>query len=258
MSRPVRPGRLPRRAVTAVALAMCISVAAGGCADDLDPPGASRPTSAPTTAPPATIGVIAPSPTTTTVPPTTATTEAPGIEIAIRFERRTTDAATEGFEAQAQAILTDPRGWQQAGFRFEFRDDAQFTVLLAEPAEVDAECLPYDVGGQYSCQIGPVVALNADRWRSATSTWPAPIEEYRAMLVNHEVGHLLGAHHPTSRCPVAGELAPVMAQQSKGLEGCAPNPWPLPWEISCAARHEEPIAPPYEPTASPICGPESV
>jgi hypothetical protein len=46
-----------------------------------------------------------------------------------------------------------------------------------------------------------------------------------------------------------------MAQQSTELDGCLPNPWPLPWEIACAARHEEPLAPPYEPEPTPLCGP---
>ncbi len=37
-----------------------------------------------------------------------------------------------------------------------------------------------------------------------------------------------------------------MAQQSTELNGCLPNPWPLPEELEAAARHDEPLAPPYE------------
>ncbi|HEX5017257.1 MAG TPA: DUF3152 domain-containing protein, partial [Actinomycetes bacterium] len=58
------------------------------------------------------------------------------------------------------------------------------------------------------------------------------LRQYRAMVVNHETGHWFGLGHAS--CGGSGKLAPVMMQQSKGLEGCRPNPWPLPGEIARA------------------------
>ncbi|MEY2467446.1 MAG: hypothetical protein QOF21_144, partial [Actinomycetota bacterium] len=136
------------------------------------------------------------------------------------------------------------RGWSQARFRFVSDDNAAYLIVLAEGDEVDRLCLPYETYGRYSCQNGPVVALNADRWRTADPKWTGDLPTYRQMLVNHEVGHLLGQRHPRPQCPQRGELAPVMNQQSTELNGCLPNPWPLAWEIELAARHDRPLAPP--------------
>lgn len=184
----------------------------------------------------------------TTAPPTVT-------EIAVRLERAVDDDATAAFAEVVMSTLTDPRGWSRAGFAFTFSDDAPYTIVLAEGPDVDARCLPYDTSSRFSCQLGPVVALNADRWRMATPEWTGDLDGYRRMLVNHEVGHLLGQHHPVAGCTTPGEPAAIMVQQSTELDGCLANPWPLDWEIECAASGIEPLAPPYEPDASPLCGP---
>ena len=163
------------------------------------------------------------------------------------ISRRVDDPRTANFEEIVETTLSDPRGWRRAGFRLIRKPEARFRVVLAEGKTVDKLCLPYETHSTYSCQNGPVVALNADRWRRATPKWTGTIAGYRIMLVNHEVGHLLGQHHPKIQCPHPGRPAPVMAQQSTELNGCLPNPWPLPHEIRRAARHDLPLAPPFEP-----------
>jgi hypothetical protein len=171
------------------------------------------------------------------------------LEVRYRVEVRSPDPALAGADAVVQAALEDPRGWVRAGFRL-IRDDApatQFSVVLAEPDEVDRLCAPYRTSGRWSCQNGPVVALNADRWRGASEKWTGDLETYRQMLVNHEVGHLLGMRHPPEpQCPVPGRPARVMSQQSSELNGCLPNPWPLEQEVERAARHDQPLAPPFD------------
>lgn len=189
-----------------------------------------------------------PAPTLTPLPPTpTPTRTHEGTPVPIRVESRVADHPTDQFRATAAAILDDSRGWQRAGFVFVLDDeDAPYRLVLAEGDEVDELCWPLDTGAEYSCQNGPVVALNADRWRTATSSWTGTLEEYRTMLVNHEVGHLLHLHHPLPQCPGPGLPAPVMMQQSSEVGECVANPWPLQWEVELAAQQAEPLAPPAE------------
>lgn len=217
-----------RRAATVAAAAVLL---AGGCGRDASP-------------------VASPVPSTTSPAPVAPATTRPAprvVEVRYRIDVRAAGAAARTFASVVDATLADTRGWSRAGFRLVRDANAPYLVVLAEAAEVDRLCRPYDTYGRYSCQNGPVVAINADRWRGATPEWTGDLATYRRMLVNHEVGHLLGMHHPPRpQCPGRGRPAPVMAQQSTELNGCLPNPWPLPEEIARAARHDLPLAPPYE------------
>jgi Protein of unknown function (DUF3152) len=161
-------------------------------------------------------------------------------------EVRTADPALADCALAVDRILTDPRGWVRAGFAFALDPKAPYRIIIAEGDEVDRLCYPYQTRRTYSCQNGPVVAINADRWRCATPEWTGDLDNYRIMLINHEVGHLLHLHHPDPQCPGAGFPAPVMAQQSTSLGECLPNPWPLQWEIDLAAERREPLAPGYD------------
>jgi hypothetical protein len=170
---------------------------------------------------------------------------APVLVVPYRVEVRTPDPALAGAAAEIAAILEDPRGWQQAAIDFREDPAAPYTVVLVEGADAQALCLPYDVGGRFSCQNGPLVVLNAIRWREGVPHWPGDLASYRAMLVTHEVGHLIGMHH--IRCGGPGQVAPVMEQQSGSLRGCTANPWPTPIELRLAATHQFLLAPPPSP-----------
>jgi len=211
---------------------------------------AATPTSAPLPAPPpaAAPSVVTAPPTAPSAAPPAARAGAPAaapevIEIAYRVERRVDDEATAGFEAFVEQTLSDARGWVRAGFSLVRSEAGPYLIVLAEGPEVDRLCLPHDTYGTYSCQRRETVALNADRWRTGTPQWTGDLATYRRMLVNHEVGHLLGQPHPRPQCPRPGRPAPLMAQQSTELDGCLPNPWPLDHEVAAAARHDRPLAP---------------
>ncbi|MBB5855151.1 DUF3152 domain-containing protein [Amycolatopsis umgeniensis] len=69
-----------------------------------------------------------------------------------------------------------------------------FTLYLATPKTHDVLCGRPD--GYTSCRNGNSVVLRLGRGQET--------------------------------CPVPGALAPVMRQQTLGLHGCEPNPWPYP------------------------------
>ena len=125
-------------------------------------------------------------------------------------------------------VLTDPRGWTATGAHALARDDADsdIRVLLATPETTDALCAPLDTRGRLSCRNGALVVLNAWRWLNGAPAYPDNLRDYRNYLISHEVGHALGNAHVD--CPGPGRQAPVMMQQTKGLSGCAANPWPAP------------------------------
>ena len=130
--------------------------------------------------------------------------------------------------AAVETVLGDPRSWIHEGNRGWQRVDTapDLRIIVASPDLTDQLCQPLQTGGIYSCRVGDQVVLNVWRWRTGTPEYAADLDEYRRYLVNHEVGHWLGRGHVS--CPGPGEPAPVMMQQTKGLDGCQLNGWPYP------------------------------
>lgn len=137
-----------------------------------------------------------------------------------------------GFARDAGRILGDARGWTLGGsVAFEeVRRGGDFALILASPdavARASGVC-----SSLYSCRVGDQVLINDSNWRQGTPSWRGDggdLATYRPMVINHEVGHRLGFGH--RNCGSRGQAAPVMQQQSKGLQGCRVNGWPTPVEL---------------------------
>lgn len=151
----------------------------------------------------------------------------------------TIDVDLDAFVEPVEATLAGARGWTAGGqTRFQRVPEGspfEFTIYLATSQttvemcaagglQVVAPALPE---GGVSCYQGGQVVINLHRWRLSVPHYVAdevPLEQYRQMVINHEVGHALGLGHEA--CPGQGELAPVMQQQTITLNGCRAYAWP--------------------------------
>ncbi len=137
-----------------------------------------------------------------------------------------------GLESKLKAVYADERGWNLGGRVSYVQVDSgcSFTVWLTAADQMPTFGSICD--SQWSCEVSPNVVINFDRWRFASTAWNnggGSLEDYRAMVINHETGHWLGFGH--RNCPGAGQAAPVMQQQSIDLQGCTFNPWPTSGEL---------------------------
>jgi hypothetical protein len=138
------------------------------------------------------------------------------------------------FATAVEATLGDPRSWgsggrlsvQRVGAAEAAAGQYDFKVSLISPGSMETYCPGVGTGGYTSCRYGERAVINLARWATAVPHYDGDIETYRHYVVNHEVGHALGNGHVD--CPGPGQVAPVMLQQTLGLQGCVKNAWPFP------------------------------
>lgn len=141
------------------------------------------------------------------------------------------------FAATVDQVLGEPRSWT-AGRTLRLQrvpagTGAEFTIYLATPGTAQRMCAAGGVdtrinGVSYvSCRTSGHVIVNLARWRESVPDFvnaKVPLDVYRQYVINHETGHELGHGHEL--CPGPGRPAPVMQQQTLGLQGCVAYPWP--------------------------------
>jgi hypothetical protein len=134
------------------------------------------------------------------------------------------------FADEVDRTLGDPRSWI-AGRQFRLQRvpaaaASEFTIYLSSAKLSQKMCSAggLKTGSFSSCRLPGQVIINDARWQDAVPDYGAPLGTYRAYAINHEVGHQLGYGHEA--CPGKGKPAPVMMQQTYGLDGCIANAWP--------------------------------
>ncbi|MET9913257.1 DUF3152 domain-containing protein [Streptomyces sp. NPDC006476] len=139
------------------------------------------------------------------------------------------DVSPRAAAEEVERVLADRRGWTADGhsaFQRVSGGTADFAVKIATPGTVDKICGAYGLQteGEVNCRVSNDVMVNLKRWLLATPVYAKDVTAYRALIINHEVGHFLGHGH--AGCPGPGKPAPAMMQQIKGMHGCVPNVWP--------------------------------
>lgn len=158
----------------------------------------------------------------------------------VRIRITASDARRESlpeFRDTIKRTLCDPKSWVATGeMRIKFVRYGDLRIGLWTASETEERCMELiglSVDHKYSCADSAQreVVINGRAWDNAGPGWPedAGLLRYRRMLINHETGHALAQRHRD--CPRDGAKAPVMMQQSKGMNlngfTCEPNPWPL-------------------------------
>ncbi len=151
----------------------------------------------------------------------------------------------EQFAAAAAENYADPRGWSFGGSVAFVRvpSGGNFTLWLSAAPRT------FRRSGRRATRATPArrAATSSSTRRGGSPAHPHGTRpahrstDYRHMVLNHETGHWIGFGHQL--CGGPGQLAPVMQQQSISLQGCLPNPWPLPSELAAAggpARGRDP------------------
>ena len=127
----------------------------------------------------------------------------------------------EEFAELLQIYLADPEGWEAHGYTFELvKNRPDVTIRLSSPATITKTCgLPDNL----SCAElgGRNMYLNAMRWVHGSSKSGQDLTGYRQYVVSHEMGHILGHDHV--KCPGPGQPAPIMMQQTIGIDECTAN-----------------------------------
>lgn len=136
------------------------------------------------------------------------------------------------FLQEVDGILQDPRGWDVQFTRVPLRElltkpkkDA-FIIRLTPSKDLYALYPDFQAQQLSVADMGErTIDINHCRWtEECPNNSQLTLPEYRRYVVLHEVGHMLGKQHPDTLPDQ--EAAPVMMQQTLGIQHYKANPWP--------------------------------
>jgi hypothetical protein len=130
-------------------------------------------------------------------------------------------------------VIHDRRGWKKLGYKFnyiEYEDYLEnnikldFIIMFKTNYEINNIC-HFD-GQSCADTLKNEIYINIENWKKGSSKSKLSLDDYRNMVITHEIGHILGRDHvkPGKK----NTKISVMAQQTLlGIGDCKPNCWPL-------------------------------
>lgn len=147
--------------------------------------------------------------------PTTPTWTAPVVLVDPGVATVDQDAA----QAVVAELAADPRGWRT--------NLDHLVIRIVKPGTGPTDGLGGMIGWAYEDKGYALVT--ADAWTTVGPEFAAlggTLDDQRAHIVNHEIGHLLG-HADHEECSGTGP-APIMRSWSYKVGACSLNVWPNP------------------------------
>jgi hypothetical protein len=157
------------------------------------------------------------------------------------------DQGNSLFIISALTILNSPTGWGQLYRWVETFDQptADYQIELISNADIISK-FGEKFDGLSAASIGTTKTqntayINISRWAHGSAESRLTLRQYRKYVINHEVGHLLGLHHPDlSANNTNSNKCPNMAVQTDGMcdKSYRENVEPLPYEIELVKKFQ--------------------
>jgi hypothetical protein len=133
------------------------------------------------------------------------------------------------FVALAAPLVVHPLGWNKYGHDLTIVDTdagSDIDVMLTPEHVMNAKFPRFAHQRLSVCNmLTKHIFINETRWlRRIPDQSQLTLPQYRAYVLQHEVGHALGKGH--RKCRGRGRRTPVMMQQTLGCDECTPYPFP--------------------------------
>lgn len=147
----------------------------------------------------------------------------------VRYCIRLNSLHRRALQKKAASVFAHENGWKKFGFDFIHVEPgpAVDVSLGITPATSMNTLFPSFKQQRLSvCLLETgIIHFHEERWlRGSNASGYTDLEDYRTYVINHEVGHALGAGHLEACVPDGS--TPVMMQQTLTTNGCKPRPYP--------------------------------